>query len=53
MREGQKRTNKKLSEIAQKHGLKLAGTNDTHYVNKGDHTLQDVMICIQTGAKVL
>ena len=50
--EGQKELNKKLSEIAQKHGLKLAATNDTHYVNKGDHTLQDVMICIQTGAKL-
>ena len=50
--EGQKELNKKLSEIAQKHGLKLAATNDTHYVNKGDHTLQDIMICIQTGAKL-
>ena len=50
--EGQKELNQKLSEIAKKHGLKLAATNDTHYVNKGDHTLQDVMICIQTGAKL-
>lgn len=50
--EGQKELNKRLAEIAQKHGLKLAATNDTHYVNKGDHTLQDVMVCIQTGAKL-
>ena len=49
--EGQRELNKKLSEIAEKFSLKLVATNDTHYVNKGDHTLQDIMICIQTGAK--
>lgn len=50
--EGQRELNQKLAELAKEHGLKLAATNDTHYVNKGDHTLQDVMICIQTGAKL-
>ena len=49
--EEQRELNKKLSEIAEKFKLKLVATNDTHYVNKGDHTLQDIMICIQTGAK--
>ncbi|WP_300394143.1 DNA polymerase III subunit alpha, partial [Fusobacterium sp.] len=50
--QGQSELNKKLSELANKNGLKLVATNDTHYVNKGDHTLQDIMICIQTGARV-
>lgn len=49
--EGQRELNKKLSSFAEKHKLKLVATNDTHYVNKGDHSLQDIMICIQTGAK--
>lgn len=49
--EGQRELNKKLSSVAEKHKLKLVATNDTHYVNKGDHSLQDIMICIQTGAK--
>lgn len=51
--EGQRELNKKLSEIAEKFSLKLVATNDTHYVNKGDHTLQDIMICIQTGQNFL
>ena len=50
--EGQRELNKKLALLAEKYGLKLVATNDTHYVNKGDHTLQDIMICIQTGAKL-
>lgn len=50
--EEQKELNKKLSFYAKKFNLKLVATNDTHYVNKGDHTLQDIMICIQTGALV-
>lgn len=49
--EGQRELNRKLSSVAGKHKLKLVATNDTHYVNKGDHSLQDIMICIQTGAK--
>lgn len=49
---GQKELNDQLFELAQKHGLKLVATNDTHYVNEGEHTLQDILICIQTGAKI-
>ena len=50
--EKQKELNKILFKIAKKYDLKLVATNDTHYVNKGDHVLQDIMICIQTGAKI-
>ena len=28
----------------------MVATNDTHYVNEGEHTLQDILICVQTGA---
>lgn len=32
--------------------IELVVTNDTHYVNYGEHTLQDILICIQTGVKL-
>lgn len=50
--EEQKILNEKLYDLAKANDLKLVATNDTHYVNQGDHTLQDIMICIQTGAKL-
>ena len=50
--EKQYELNRKLADYAKKFDLKLVATNDTHYVNKGDHTLQDIMMCIQTGALV-
>ncbi len=49
---GQIALNEKLYNLAQKHQLKMVATNDTHYVNEGEHTLQDILICVQTGAKV-
>lgn len=48
----QRIVNDKLYKLAKERGLKVVGTNDTHYVYHGDHTLQDVLMCIQTGAKV-
>ena len=44
--------NEKLYEIAKQNNLKLVATNDTHYANEGEHTLQDILICVQTGAKL-
>lgn len=44
--------NDKLYDLAKEHGLEVVGTNDTHYVYHGDHVLQDILMCIQTGAKV-
>ncbi len=33
-------------------GAPLVATNDVHYVNKEDSEVHDILICIQTGAKV-
>ena len=44
--------NERLYKLSSQTGVSLVATNDTHYVNKGDHSLQDVIICIQTAAKV-
>lgn len=49
---GQKELNDRLYDVAEEHNLKMVATNDTHYVNEGEHTLQDILICVQTGAKV-
>ncbi len=32
--------------------LKLAATNDVHYIEKGDAYYQDILMCIQTHATV-
>ena len=44
--------NEKLHQLGNKFGIGLVATNDTHYVNKGDHPLQDIIICIGTSAKI-
>lgn len=33
-------------------GIKLAATNDCHYITKTDSELQNVLLCIQTGTKL-
>ncbi len=48
----QQKLNDDLYVLAEKHGLKVVATNDTHYVHYGDHTLQDILLCVQTGAKL-
>lgn len=44
--------NEKILTLSQKYNLKMVATNDTHYINRGDHILQDIMICVQTGTKM-
>ncbi|MEK7324884.1 MAG: DNA polymerase III subunit alpha, partial [Chloroflexota bacterium] len=44
--------NKTLLEIAPRYNANFVATNDVHYVKPEDHTLQDVLLCIQTGALV-
>ncbi len=39
----------KLTELSEKHGVKLVATNDVHYLNKEDAELQDVLMCVQMG----
>jgi len=41
-----------LYKIAQEIGAKVVATNDVRYIKKSDAEAHDVMLCIQTGAKV-
>ncbi len=47
--EHQRIANRGLVEIHKKLGIPLAGTNDCHYLKKGDARPHDVMLCLQTG----
>jgi DNA polymerase-3 subunit alpha len=41
-----------LIKIAEEFGLPLVGTNDSHYLSKGDHNSHDILLCVQTGKSV-
>jgi DNA polymerase-3 subunit alpha len=41
-----------LFKYAKQFGLKIVGTNDVHYVRKEHAAAHDVLLCIQTGAKI-
>ncbi len=44
--------NKTLLELGPRYNAQYVATNDVHYVKREDHTLQDVLLCIQTGTLV-
>lgn len=46
--EEQMRINPDLIRLSKETGIPLAATNDAHYVDKEDHKMQQVLICIQT-----
>lgn len=46
---GQQRVNAALMEIAKELDLDVVATADTHYLNKSDAAIHDVLLCIQTG----
>ncbi|MCG6925463.1 MAG: DNA polymerase III subunit alpha [Acidobacteria bacterium] len=48
----QRRANQGILRIREKTGLKLAATNDAHYLHKDDHQAHDVLLCIGSGKKV-
>ena len=48
--EEQEPVNQALSAFSSEFGLRLAATNDLHYVEKGDAEAHDVLLCLQTGA---
>ncbi|MGD8896979.1 MAG: DNA polymerase III subunit alpha [Acidobacteriota bacterium] len=48
----QRRVNQALLRIREKTGLKLAATNDAHYLHKDDNQAHDVLLCIGSGKKV-
>ena len=44
--------NQGISRIARETGLPLIVSNDAHYLRREDATMQDVLLCIQTGKTV-
>ena len=44
--------NNQLYEMAEKTKLPLVATNDCHYLNREDVEAHDILLCVQTGAKV-
>src|SRR3984893_11749210 len=46
----QEPVNQALIGFGREFGLRLAATNDLHYVEKGDAEAHDVLLCLQTGA---
>jgi DNA polymerase-3 subunit alpha len=47
----QSRLNEALVDISSRTGIPLAATNDIHYLRAEDCNTQDVLLCINTGAK--
>ena len=41
-----------LAKLAKEIGAKVVATNDVHYIKKSDAQAHDVMLCIQTGARL-
>ena len=41
-----------LIELAKEYDIKLVTGTDSHYVNKEDHYIHDILLCIGTGAKL-
>ena len=50
--EEQRRVNRGLRRIGEKLGIKLAATNDCHFLTKEDYKSHDALLCIQTGSMV-
>ena len=42
-----------IAALAQEMGLGIVATNDIHYVNEGDDTMQDYLMCIGSGGRTL
>ncbi len=50
--EEQRPVNQGVMRIARETGLPMVVTNDAHYLRKEDATMQDVLLCVQTGKTV-
>jgi len=44
----QVRLNEQLIKLSEETGMPLVATNDTHYLNKEDADVHDVLLCVQT-----
>ena len=45
--------NGKIAQISRETGIPMVATNDVHYTKKEDAKMQKVLICIQTGKKLV
>lgn len=50
--EEQKRINPSLVKIADEVGVGLVVTNDCHYIEKDDHSIHNILLCIQTNRTI-
>ena len=48
----EKELNPKLIELARSRNIPLVATNDVHYMRKEDAEAHEIMLCIQTGARM-
>ncbi len=48
----QDKVNEVLIKFAAKYGVKIIASNDSHYVDQSDFTAHDILLCINTGAKI-
>jgi len=49
----QVKVNQRLLELGKEMGIPLVATNDAHYLRAEDAEAQDILVCIQTGKKVM
>ena len=49
--EEQHKANAGIMPLAKKLDLRVVATNDTHYLNNGDHDAHDILLCVGTGKK--
>ncbi len=50
--EEERRCNKFLVDLARRNNLRMIATNDVHYMRKEDAEAHEIMLCIQTGARL-
>ncbi len=48
----QKGLNANIMRLSKDTGIPLVATNDVHYIDKKDHDVHDILLCIQTGKNV-
>jgi DNA polymerase-3 subunit alpha len=44
--------NKELVAMSQRLGLPMVATNDTHYIDRDDASIHDILLCIQTNSTI-
>ncbi len=51
--ENQQKSRDGLVQLSQEFDVPLVAANDVHFLNREDHDMHDIMICIGTGKKVI